>query len=85
MKPHALSLDIVLRLLERHCTVPDIAEHLGCNVTSVRRHLNRAETAELATCTPANGIGVWELTPSGVARLRLRKDRACINTTDTLP
>jgi predicted ArsR family transcriptional regulator len=71
-QPWSCSLVEVLRAVQRHCTIIDIAESLGVHTSTVRRHLVRAESAELVTATRGSAVNqlvVWELTPLGVARL----------------
>lgn len=72
MKPFEFKIDSLLQALQRHCVAEDIAEEMGCHSTTVRRHLLRAELAELVTLTKVCGsdgkIDVWELTAAGRER-----------------
>jgi DNA-binding transcriptional regulator YhcF (GntR family) len=56
--------------VEKHCLTADMAKHLGCNVTTMRRYLRRVELLGLVVEAQGHDVKLWELTDVGMARLQ---------------
>lgn len=72
LKARRFTIDDVLRVVERHCLTGDMAKLLGCNTTTVRRYLRKAELLGYVIESQGTGTKVWELTEPGAARLGSR-------------
>jgi DNA-binding transcriptional regulator PaaX len=83
MRGRELDLDQLLRVVEQHCCVADMLEHLDFGIEAVKRKLARAETAELITATRTGEVNVWELTDTG--RERLRRGQPILGTRTSVP